>query len=83
MVYYVGKGSWEGCFFALHIQDKHGTTLMKTARFDYALNNPNCKVKEVILQDNERLLGVTSAALPEYKTDGYHIDLQFVIGRKP
>ena len=41
------------------------------------------KVKEVILQDNERLLGVTSAADPDpkYKTWGLHIDLQFVIGK--
>jgi hypothetical protein len=83
IMFYVKKDGSEGILYALHIQDKQGTTLMKTARFDSYLNHPKCKVKEVILQDNERLLGVTSAAHPNYKTWGCHLDFQFVIGRKP
>ena len=55
---------------------------MKTSIFDSDLNQPNYyKVKEVILQDNERLLGVTSAAHPYFKTQGVHCDFQFVIGK--
>ena len=83
ILYWVGKDSCEGRLVALHIQDKQGTTLMKTALFDSYLNSANFKVKEVILQDNERLLGVSSAADPTCKISGWHMDLQFVIGCNP
>ena len=36
MLYYTEEGTYEdGLLEAIHIQDKQGTTLMKTALFDY------------------------------------------------
>ena len=82
MLYMVSKDSDEGRLIGLQIQDKQGTTLMETLCFDAYVNHHFCKVNEVILQGNERLLGVTSATHPDpnLRAKGNHIDLQFVIG---
>ena len=65
---------------ALQFQSREGKCLMKTQLYDMHGSYDTYQIKEITLEDNERLIGVRSASLPRFERCGFHNDLQFVVG---
>ena len=64
-----------GALVGLELRDSYNRVLFTTQTVN--LDRPDCAVKDVELEEHERIIGVRSSR----RGTAYHFDLQFVIGR--
>ena len=68
--------------WGIKFEDAEGNIILATRNRDHpdATSWPGFEFKEIILNANERLLGIKSAFRGE--TPAHHYDFQFVVGKK-